>query len=175
MNRLTKTVNKLILIAIVFVQIFVVLFMFVGCRSSEYDQTALYAEFEDNLGNKHKVQGAVRGSPDNDFRIFSSSVKLDLNPDVDYTFTGGLYYMNSGKKVVVNDFIKDIVGLSLVSKNYYLGTGYCSFTDFGCIETGESITLSGAEKGTYTLVLFTTYTFDNYATADYYFLTVYIG
>lgn len=177
MGKSVKAINKLLLIAIMFVQIFVVLFMFVGCDYSEYKKTNIYAVFEDNLGNKYKVKGGERLKEEYDWRCYESSVKLDLNPDADYTFTGELYYTNGGKEVVVNDTIIDVFDLILAHESDYnnIRYGYYGKQDISCIDTGESITLSGSEAGTYYLLLFTTYTFDNHTTADYYFLTVSIG
>ncbi|MDE6201610.1 MAG: hypothetical protein K2M47_07045 [Clostridiales bacterium] len=177
MNRIAKAINRTMSLIIAFMCIFVVLFMFVGCDYSEYKKTNIYAVFEDNLGNKYKVKGGERLKEEYDWRCYESSVKLDLNPDADYTFTGGLYYTNGGKEVVANDAIIDVFDLILANESDYnnIRYGYYGKQDISCIDTGESITLSCSEAGTYYLLLFTTYTFDNHTTADYYFLKVIIG
>ena len=161
---------------IIVCQFFVALFVFVGCNS-EYEKTNTYAVFKDSLGNKYKVEGRERLREEYDWRVFETFAKYDLNPEVDYTFTCDLFYTESGKEVVENDFICGIYNLLLVGEDSYesIKYGHDNYREIYTEQVGESITLSGAEPGLYCLLLYVTYTFDDNATADCYFFRVFIG
>lgn len=182
MKKNVSLSNKIIMIAVIAIQIFITLFLLVGCNS-EYKKTDCYVIFDDGIGNTYKVKGKERLKEDVSTRMFSSTIYYNNTPDAVYTFTAELYKKDGDTKL---DESQTTLAEPYVSTLYLTDkASYESIQKGGKSfafdpSTDTNIELYGSEPGTYYLLKYMKYKWDHGDNAswypiDYYFLVVHIS